>query len=201
MMNTNRNIDLDALRSAWREFNVAPPREVVMNGRKAMQTHRTSLMRQHRVSSLVCAVWAVLSVPLLCLNSDVQLPVWAGMYLSMYFAVMGVISMLEYYSYKDIDVYCMSVRDCMKAVLHAKKLRRRGKIAGMTMAIPALGYMLWFFHGVSMAMFVGAWAGLVTGAFIGVMIDMRVRRHLRQMTEFLESLESEGVADGEVEGE
>ena len=52
-----------------------------------------------------------------------------------------------------------------------------------------------------MAMFVGAWVGLVTGAFIGVMIDMRVRRHLRQMTEFLESLESEGVADGEVEGE
>lgn len=190
MINTDNNMDIDKLRSAWQECEVAEPKGVADSGVKSMQPHRSRLMRQHLVLAGVCGFWAVISIPLLCINPMVGFPMMAGLYMSIYFAMMGVLAVLEYYAYKDIDVYNMPVRSCMAAVLSAKRLRRHCKIAGMAMALPLLGYMIWFFHGVSTEMFAGALIGTVAGAFIGVLMDIRIRRHLREMTRYLESLDA-----------
>lgn len=190
MMNTDENINIDKLRSVWQEFTVAEPKGLIKPGTSAMLDHRSKLMRQHMILAVVCGIWAVFIMPLLGIKVLVGFPWYAGVYLSLYFAVMGVFTILQYYAYKDIDMCTMSVRECLGAVLKAKTLRLRSKIVGAFMATPALGYMFWFSYHENMAMFMGCVTGAVIGLYVGILMDIRIRRRLRDMARYLQSLDS-----------
>ncbi|MDE7024816.1 MAG: hypothetical protein K2O88_02920 [Paramuribaculum sp.] len=189
-MNTdNNNISLEDMRSVWQGFTVADSVQAHFSGSTSMLDHRSKLMRQQKALIVVAVMWALLSMPLLCLNPAIGLPLWAGVILVIYFVLMGIMSIALYHSYKDIDMCTMSVRECMAAVLKAKTLRRNGRIVGMIVATPVLGYLLWFFYQINKITFVGAVVGAVFGLFIGLIVDLRMRRHLREMARYLESLD------------
>lgn len=188
MMNTDNNINIEDMRSAWQGFCVAEPQQFNPAKKTEILNHRSKLLRQQKVIVAVGLVWAVFSMPVLCLNPTINFPIWAGAYLSLYFAVLAILAMIQYYAYKDIDMCTMSVRECLGAVLKAKTLRLKINIAGYIIATPTLAYMLWFFYHLNTITFIGAVSGAVIGLFLGVMIEIRMRRHLRQMSRYLSSL-------------
>lgn len=189
MMNTDNNINLEDMRSAWQGFCVAEPQQFNPAKKTEILNHRSKLLRQQRIIVIVGAIWAVLSMPLLCLNPSINFPIWAGAYLSLYFAVLAILAMFQYYAYKDIDMCTMSVRECMAAVLKAKTMHLRFKITGYIIAAPTLAYLLWFFYNLNTITFIGAVTGAVFGLIIGVMMEIRMSRHLRQMSRYLKSLD------------
>lgn len=198
---------IDDIKAAWQNLNVAVPPPYGGDGivPDGLRSHRATLMFQQKCLGLLAGLWALISVPLLCLNPGISMPLWAGIYTSVYFAVMCILAVVEYYAFKDVDMGTMSVKECMGAVLKAKHLRLRIKIAGTLMCTPILGYMLWYFYQISVIMFVGAVCGAVAGLIIGIIIDIKARRHLRDMSRYLSSLSaglsSERVSDCEVECE
>ena len=194
-MNTDKDIDIEDMRSAWQGWCVSEPQKFDPDKKIAILDHRGKLLRQQCAIIVLGAVWSLLSVPLLCLNPVINFPIWAGIYLSVYFAVLAVFALFQYYAYKDIDMYSMSVRQCLAAELKAKTLHMRIKIIGYVIAIPTVVYLLWFFYHVNMATFAGAVCGLVLGLCIGIMMEMRMRRHLRRMSRYLESLDQDCSRD------
>lgn len=196
--------DIDNIRAAWQGLDIpsVPDYPVDSKSVYGMKSHKDSVMRQYRIFSIIAGMWAVFTMPFMCLNPVIELPLWAGTYMSVYFIVMCLLSLKVYYAVKDINIGMLSVRDCLKAVLRVKKLRFQGRVAGAILVIPLLAYLLSYFYHIDRIMFIGAVSGAVFGLIVGIVADMRIRRHLREMSRYLKALDaSERVADSEMECE
>lgn len=196
--------DIDNIRAAWQGLDIpsVPDYPVDSKSVYGMKSHKDSVMRQYRIFAIIAGMWAVLTMPFMCLNPVIELPLWAGAYMSVYFVVMCLLSFKVYYAVKDINIGMLSVRECLNAVFRVKKLRFQGRVAGAILAIPLLAYLLSYFYHIDRIMFIGAVSGAVFGLIVGIFADMRIRRHLREMSRYLKALDaSERVADSEMECE
>jgi|GEM_PF-1624620 hypothetical protein len=196
--------DIDNIRAAWQGLDIPSVPDCPVDSKSVygMKSHKDSVMRQYRIFAVIAGIWAVLTMPFMCLNPVIELPLWAGAYMSAYFVVMCLLSLKVYYAVKDINIGMLSVRECLETVFRVKKLRFQGRVVGAILVIPLLAYLLSYFYHIDRIMFVGAVSGAVFGLIAGILADMRIRRHLREMSRYLKTLDaSERVTDGEMECE
>lgn len=181
-MNTT---DLDMLKAGWQSLNAPASgnnrsRSVCRPVAVKSVTARERLVSFYRRVVAVCTVWTGVSLCYLC--GDL-FPWWMSSLLAVYFALMGMLTYRVLRSARRIDFGSMSVIEAMEAVCEVQSRRTVQRTVGMMICIPLLSVMFMFFASVSRAMLLGGVIGLVVGAGIGILMELRVRRWIREMKE------------------
>lgn len=192
--------ELDNLKSTWQSLNdshghrrTALPDEACdaprgdLRPRGAARPHR--IVGIYRRLTVICALWVPLS--LLFIRSGL-FPQWMPYAMAGYFVVMGALAYSVLDAVRRIDFCRMSVVEAMKAVCHIQRLRLWHKGIGILMCVPMLTVMFMSFAHINNEVLLGGVLGLVAGAAIGLTLDMKVRREIRQIKQTLEE-----AADGD----
>lgn len=177
---------LDELKQSWKGMNTALKRAEAMNTQLRQQLTKANTRPQrerlrHIFRRLMIACF--LSPWLVCtslLSLDL-VPEWLCGILSIFFIWTGTANAILYYRVGKIDLNLMSVKEAFIAVLDFKRLRYRFKIVNMSVGIPIVIVMLWYFSFRAGEIDYAGIIGGVIGAFLGVMIDRNIRKQIKEL--------------------
>lgn len=113
-----------------------------------------------------------------------------------FFVIMACLKVWQAIEVRKIDLGAMNVRQCISAVCRLERMRVIQRVAGMTMAIPLLIYMVTVFAEAYGPFIVyGCAAGIVIGLSIGLIINRSATTLLRRMKEEMDGSASDSCED------
>lgn len=177
----------DELRKSWKGLDMTARASAMADdaARRAasgsLQTRKQYVLRVYRVLSIVTALWVGLC-PLVLLQSG--LPVWISCVSSLYFLVATIMCRYVYRKVRALDFGRMTTIELIDSVREVVTARRRQKIVLVTLMIPFLAALFYSFR-FNTPMIAGGITGIVVGGIIGVVKDMHVRRHLKELRDEL----------------
>lgn len=184
----NMNMDnrLDILKNRWQGLNSARdfdmPPEMTRPGKRAARSHRSKLTSMYTRLAAVGVIFTVLS-PILF--TEAGLPMWLSEVSAVYFMIMSVMCLSVLRKLRQLDFGNMPTLTLLSRVKEIITLRRLHLTIGLITAIPLIGFMLYQFMQVDIAMFYGGVCGLVIGVIIGINNDIQARKHIKAIREEL----------------
>ena len=177
---------LDILKNRWQGLNSARdfdmPPEMPRPGKRAARSHRSKLTSMYTRLAAVGVIFTVLS-PILF--TEAGLPMWLSEVSAVYFMIMSVMCLSVLRKLRQLDFGNMPTLTLLSRVKEIITLRRLHLTIGLITAIPLIGFMLYQFMQVDIAMFYGGVCGLVIGVIIGINNDIQARRHIKAIREEL----------------
>lgn len=179
--------DFEILKGHWQALcNTLGRPDMTVRDISRSQSKVAKVRRFYQCLFVVGLCWIVLSPVVF---GFIGLPVIMGLVCSAYFAVMSWMSYVMMSKIDDIDYSTMSVKELLHALRSAMRTKKIQQIAGVCMATPLLGYMLYSFHLIDVAVFYGGVTGLILGLTVGLCADYRVRKTLKGLEEELFGVE------------
>lgn len=181
--------NLEELKRRWQTFDNADTPNVDTPSVFALSTassHRKSIVRTYRTSLIVCCV-SVALIPCSLLKV-LHVPLFMAYLCAVYFLIMGVLSAVGLDIVSRIDLAGMPTLEILRKVKRFQTYRVWSKVAGITMAVPLLGYMLYVFGNESIELLVSGMGGALVGLAIGLSRDRKVVRHIRSINDELKEL-------------
>lgn len=175
-------MNIDELRRSWnaidadtREIDAANSdfRRKIESG--TVTSARSRLLRTLRMQQVLILVGLFAIRVLWNFN-----PLLTGLCL-LFFIIMGVLVSYEFFRLRSISFPQIPVAQARWEIYAMKRRYFWYRVVGMTLGIPLVGWMLWFFYGIDTGMFIGGCTGAVIGLAIGISINIRRARLLRQM--------------------
>ena len=179
-------MDIDELKKQWQSMELRVEQLEKDNRRLMTRISRDrfaglrgKLMARYRLMIIVC----VISPVWMLLLEDVY---GVGRVLNVCYASFFVITALAnayiYYLFHKIDYSIMTVKEALTATTHLEITRYRLRMLGWLMVVPLLVMMFQAFYETGQDEVInGAWFGLILGAIVGTIFDLKTRRLIRQM--------------------
>lgn len=182
---------LDALKKHWKglssssmvdQQNLTPDCSQ-FTGRKSV-SNRRKLLRGYRMLAIVGGLFIVLAPQMLYPLH--MFPLWAIALLSVYFGICTAMNIYAYSLVKSVNLAEMPTLELLERVRRIYRVHIRQTVLGISMCVPMLSMMMWFFYA-DPAVFLGGVCGGILGGVIGWNRNLKIRRYLREIEAELRS--------------
>ncbi len=169
-------MDIDNLRQEWKSIEVPPCKEAtrelerkVASG-KGAHSLRDRLKRISLRLTAECVIGALCLIPLV--SDHVLLVV----------LVMGVMHAVQYRMLSRLDLSAATVIEALGMVCRLELFRRTRRMIGLTLMVPLMVYMVMSFaDSYDVYMLPCCLLGLVAGCVVGIAVNRRTTKLLREM--------------------
>lgn len=169
--------DIEQLRQTWRQVNIRPP-----------QIEKAKSLKERLVSRLKRPLFAMAGclAALVPLVHDMHIPGWFVAFYCIFCALAGCFTFIQTRMLKRADFSILPTVDAIRFIKRFSIIRQRMKTILITLAIPLIGMLMWFFDShKEPPMLFGALAGALAGGVIGWNMNHRFKRDMQKIEESL----------------
>lgn len=175
-------MDIDNLRQEWKSIEVPPCKEATRELERKVASGKGAHSLRDRLKRISLRLTAECVIGALCLIPLVSEHVLLVVLVSAFFVVMGVMHAVQYRMLSRLDLSAATVIEALGMVCRLESFRRTRRMIGLTLMVPLMVYMVMSFaDSYGVYMLPCCLLGLVAGCVVGIAVNRRTTKLLREM--------------------
>lgn len=169
--------DIEQLKRQWRQVSIRPP-----------HIEKARSLKDKLIARLKRPFFAIAGclTGLIPMVRDFHIPIWFIVFYCLFCALAGCFTFIQIRMLKKVDFASISTVEAIGFIQRFTFIRQRMKIILITLAVPLIGTLMWFFNSHrEPAMLAGALTGALVGGIIGWNMNYRFKRDMKSIEEVL----------------